>query len=425
MMVVSCSPSAVLSSLAIRRALRSSSRTAAFSSSLLKCCSSRNLSSNGTFLSSNDVSLDALKSIVEVDTDISSFDLAADVQDNVLIYEAERVMESPKEAKSEWARALMDGPGIIVIKGAFNDAPLLDAITGSFENIIASERAEGLSEGDHFAAAGSNSRIWNAFEKLAVRTPELFVPYYANPIIAMVSKAWLGPSYQITSQVNIVHPGGAAQECHRDYHLGFHSDSTASLFPSHAHMLSQTLTLQGAVAHSDMPTSLGPTLFLPHSQKYKEGYVAWRNEGVKDYFSASRVQLPLEKGDAVFFNPAVFHAAGENVSADADRVANLLQISSPMGRAMETVNTKRIVTSIYPHLSAFKMMSDAKLVENIVTAASEGYSFPTNLDLDTPIGGELAPQSQTDILRTALAHDWDELQLQEELEHQESRKRSA
>ena len=39
------------------------------------------------------------------------------------------------------------------------------------------------------------------------------------------------------------------------------------------------LTLQGAVAHCDMPVETGPTLYLPHSQKYAHGYLAyWLDE---------------------------------------------------------------------------------------------------------------------------------------------------
>ena len=48
------------------------------------------------------------------------------------------------------------------------------------------------------------------------------------------------------------------------------------------------------------------------------------------------MQLPLAKGDAAFFNPALFHGAGTNRSADVRRMANLLQVSSAFGRAMET-----------------------------------------------------------------------------------------
>jgi len=48
--------------------------------------------------------------------------------------------------------------------------------------------------------------------------------------------------------------------------------------------------------------------------------------------------MPLEKGDAVFFNPALLHAAGSNHATDIRRMANLQQISSAFGRPMETVD---------------------------------------------------------------------------------------
>jgi ectoine hydroxylase-related dioxygenase (phytanoyl-CoA dioxygenase family) len=84
----------------------------------------------------------------------------------------------------------------------------------------------------------------------------------------------------------VVNPGGAAQTAHRDYHLGFASNAQAARFPAHVHRLSPVLTLQGAVAHSDMPAETGPTMYLPHSQKYLPGYLAWRRPEFREYFEA-------------------------------------------------------------------------------------------------------------------------------------------
>ena len=115
------------------------------------------------------------------------------------------------------------------------------------------------------------------------------------------------------------------------------------------------------------------------------------------------VQLPLRKGDAVFFNPALFHAAGSNHTADVRRAANLLQISSAFGRAMETVDRDRVVRAVYPALLA---AADAGMpaadVDAVVAASAEGYAFPTNLDRDTPVDG-MTPASQADHVREALA----------------------
>ena len=118
------------------------------------------------------------------------------------------------------------------------------------------------------------------------------------------------------------------------------------------------------------------------------------------------MQLPLAKGDAVFFNPALFHGAGTNVSADIQRVANLLQVSSAFGRAMETVDRDRVVRAVYPVLLDRKAAGtpDADGSAHALAAAAEGYPFPTNLDLDQPVGG-LTPASQAEIVRDALAAD--------------------
>ena len=115
------------------------------------------------------------------------------------------------------------------------------------------------------------------------------------------------------------------------------------------------------------------------------------------------MQLPLEKGDAVFFNPALLHAAGSNHSSDIRRMANLLQISSAFGRAMEAVDRERVVTAVYPALLAAAQsgMSTAQ-VENVVAATAEGYPFPTNLDRAQPVDG-MAPPSQAELLARAVA----------------------
>ena len=41
-----------------------------------------------------------------------------------------------------------------------------------------------------------------------------------------------------------------------------------------------------------------------------------------------------------------------------------------------------------------------------IAACAEGYAFPTNLDRDPPIGG-LAPQTQQQLMKKALAENWE------------------
>ena len=267
--------------------------------------------------------------------------------------------------------------------------------------------------------------LWNALEKLAVADPDAFIDYHRSDAVAVACEAWLGPRYQLTEQVNVVNPGGEAQHPHRDYHMGFLTDGEAEQFPLQAHLLSPLLTLQGAIAHCDMGTETGPTMYLPHSHKYELGYLAWRRPEFIEYFSQHRVQLPLRTGDAVFFSPAMFHAAGHNRTADVHRIANLLQISSAFGRATEAVDRARMVNAVYPTLRS-RLVSglDRAAAANVVAACAEAYAFPTNLDRDQPVDG-LAPPSQADLMNRALDEDRPPEHLRHELEQHGERHRSA
>jgi ectoine hydroxylase-related dioxygenase (phytanoyl-CoA dioxygenase family) len=369
-----------------------------------------------TWFTAADCRLEDFRAVCEQKTELSDYPHADDVIDNVLIYPGE--LPNTHEIQSELVRALMDGPGVVVFAGAF-DGAVVDRATAVFHELIAEQKAAGVTGGDHFAKPGANDRVWGALDKFALRDPAAFASYYDNDTLALVCAAWLGTGYQVTSQVNVVNPGGVAQVAHRDYHLGFMSQEQALRYPAHIHALSPVLTLQGAVAHVDMPVETGPTLYLPHSQKYPPGYVAFHQPEFTEYFNEHHVQLPLSKGDAAFFNPALFHGAGTNRSADVRRMANLLQISSGFGRAMETVDREAMVAALYPVLSGFVGSPD-----NVIAASAEGYAFPTNLDHDQPLGG-LAPQTQADLLRQALAEHWDEPRFGEALRAQTQRRNPA
>lgn len=378
-----------------------------------------------------DCRIEELVPLVQQSPDLTTYPHADRVADRALVYDATTLRAALETADgtdavtAELVRALTDGPGLVVVENAFPDHAAIDRVTTAFDAMVADEHARGGPAGDHFAPPGANSRVWNALEKLAVRDPEAFVDYYANDILALVSAAWLGPGYQVTSQVNVVRPGGKAQNPHRDYHLGFLADEVIERYPTHVHLLSPVLTLQGAVAHSDMPLESGPTLYLPYSHQYVAGYLAWRLPEFREYFAAHHVQLPLRKGDAAFFNPAVFHGAGSNVSTDIQRVANLLQVSSGFGRAMEHVDRAKISRAVYPVLKRRQEVGvEGADLARVVAVAAEGYPFPTNLDRDQPVDG-LTPLAQADILTQALGEGWEPARLDAALEAYDARRDNA
>jgi ectoine hydroxylase-related dioxygenase (phytanoyl-CoA dioxygenase family) len=318
---------------------------------------------------------------------------------------------------AEWAQVLRSGAGVVALKGAYADTAVLDKATRIYEGIIAKEKQGSGGAGDHFAASGANDRIWNALQKLCEASPEAFLNYFANTSIAAICEAWLGPNYQMTAQVNLVHPGGAAQQAHRDYHLGFQTADVSASYPAHVHDVSPILTLQGAVAHCDMPLESGPTKLLPFSQAYRPGYAAWRRDDFRALFEDRHVQLPLAKGDAVFFSPALFHAAGANTSHEIHRFANLLQVSSAFGRAMETVDRDKMCKLLYPQAARAKQENRLSAAElsAAISATAEGYSFPTNLDRDPPTNG-LAPETQAAFFRRALLEGVEEHAFAEQLD---------
>ena len=381
------------------------------------------------FYAAADVDVDELAQLVDTVTPAGTYPHAAAIVSEVVVYDLAALADvrrdpvQRRELMAEIAHVLRDGPGVVVLKGAV-ERDVLDRATAAFEWMIAEQNQAGVNSGDHFAMVGTNDRVWNALEKLAVAEPECFVDYYESDGIALAATSWLGPAYQITSQLNVVKPGGAAQSAHRDYHLGFMTDDRAEPFPGHAHLLSPLLTLQGAVAHGDWPVASGPTKLLPHSQKFPAGYVAWRRPDVIELFESRCVQLPLDAGDAAFFNPALLHAAGANHTADIRRMANLLQVSSAFGRSMESIDRTRMMRAVYPALLARQAAGwDEAALHRAVAATAEGYAFPTNLDRDPPIGG-LAPASQADIVRQALADGWTPEQLDDALVALDERRRS-
>lgn len=380
------------------------------------------------FADEHDIDIEAFARLCEQPVEERDYPRASAVQRGVVIYD--RVvfeLGSAPERRAlmaELNRVFSTGPGIVVVRDSYVDNAVVDRHTAVLERIMADE-AEGRTAGDHFAAAGANTRIWNSVQKAAEVDPAAFIEYYANPVMHILSEAWLGPHYQITAQVNVVHPGGKAQQPHRDYHLGFQTNEAAARFPLAVHRLSPLLTLQGAVAHTDMPVESGPTQLLPFSHQYEFGYLAWRQDAFKRYFAEHAVQLPLDKGDQLFFNPALFHAAGDNRTADQHRMANLLQVSSAFGVPMETVDRTAMTLAIYPELlRRFQagLLTGAEL-SGVIATAAEGYSFPTNLDTDPPVDG-LAPRTGQQLLAQALEEGWPLDGLRRAMDHKAEQRRA-
>jgi len=361
----------------------------------------------------NKPSLAAFKILTQQTTLKETYPLAASISQNVPIYDCAR-FDLEKEAgmerlKDEWYHILLSGPGVFVLKhfSPADKTNIIDGANAAYAAIIEREASSNKSKGDHFAPGSANARIWNSFSKHCLESPRNFTEYFSNPLFTHVCSAYLGPDYRITTQVNIVKPGGKAQVAHRDYHLGFQTAEAVGQWPKAMHAVSKLLTLQGAVAHTNMPVESGPTRLLPFSQMFEEGFVAYRLPEFNEYFLQNYVSLALAKGDAMFFSPALFHAAGENRTEDFERSANLIQVSSAFGKTMETVDSLPLVERCWDLMAEkYSVEGMSAEVDALVRAVGEGYPFPTNLDRRPPAPGGMAPESEQGMFRRALAESW-------------------
>ena len=357
------------------------------------------------YFSDSDIDYDELISICSQETIEANYPLSDSISNNVVIYDAKDFrsfvgnIEQEIKLKTEMHHVLESGPGVFVVRNLYNE-DVIDESNAIFEKIV---KNESNSSNDHFAA-GTNTRIWNSFQKVAMENQEAFINYYSNDLVKIIAESWCGPNSQMTAQVNIVRPGGEMQKPHRDYHLGFQENEVVEKFPISIHRLSNYLTLQGGVAHTDMPLESGPTVVLPYSQQYDLGYLTWRDTKFTDFFNKYSVQNSMSKGDGIFFNPAIFHAAGANITNNFHRIGNLLQISSAFGKTMEHIDYIKIITHIYPSLLDHiknKTLSE-RLIENVLICATDGYAFPTNLDSDKNSDSKLQGMSMFDLTKQSL-----------------------
>jgi ectoine hydroxylase-related dioxygenase (phytanoyl-CoA dioxygenase family) len=375
-----------------------------------------------------DCNLDDLRTIVENRIDPAEYPHCDMVEEGAIVYgDGSPLRRGPlartTDLKAEIARALSLGPGVVVVRGAFENA-VIDRASDVYFSLIDRQKQAKVDAGDHFGAPGSNDRLWSALEKLALTEPEVFCDYYRNEVVALVASAWLGPNYQVVSEINCVNPGSPSQVGHRDYHLGNFDLARAAAYPIAAHLFTPALTLQVAVAHTDMPLETGPTMFLPHSHKFGPGFLAMDLPEFQEFFTANRRQIALRKGDVLIFNPAVMHAAGANSTNDVRRLANLLQISSAFSRPYATVSRGRILQAIYPVLRE-RYATDPSSTDTVIAAAADGYPYPTNMDLDPPTLNARVPESQADLARRGLAEAWSTDVFVAAVEEQVHRRRSS
>ena len=101
-----------------------------------------------------------------------------------------------------------------------------------------------------------------------------------------------------------------------------------------------------------------------------------------------------------------YSAAGPNAEM-TDRIANLLQISSAFGKAMESIDRVKMTKLIYPVLLEKKKKNQLRedKVRIIGASVNDSYSFPTTLDTDSPTENSV-PETVQSLMERALRNKW-------------------
>lgn len=91
-----------------------------------------------TWLRAEDCRLDEFRTLVGQRTRPGDYPHAEGVEQNALVYDSERLRAAQErtEVQTELVRALLDGPGIVVLKRAFAHLAVVDRATEVFNELI-------------------------------------------------------------------------------------------------------------------------------------------------------------------------------------------------------------------------------------------------------------------------------------------------
>lgn len=272
--------------------------------------------------------------------------------------------------KAEFNNHLVKGSGVFLIKNVI-DNKIIEETNNTINNIIQTQKKP---DNDHFS---DNLRIWNFYEKFCIKNPQLFINYHKNPLFNIIFQSYLGPKYEVTSQINIVKPNSKSQIFHRDYHLGLMELHEILKYPLNIQESSKNLSLQALICHTPMDKLNGSTKLIPFSQKNKNGYIDIKSQEEIEKCGNNFVQLDTDIGDIIIFSPAVYHAAGSN-RATSNRIGNILQINSAFSKPMEIVDKKKIQTIVERNIKHC-ILNDLEK-ECIYEIVTNNYVYPQKLD---------------------------------------------
>ena len=330
-----------------------------------------------------------------------------DVVDNVLVYDAAALRAGHHRAgRGARSRPSSCGPSPTVraswpIRGAFPDTTVVDRATAAFDAIIADGARRGRT-GRRPLRQGRRQRprverAGEAGRARPGRVRRLLRERHARAVSRCLARARATRSPRRSTW-----SARAGRRRTRTATTTWASSRTtpSSSTPTHVHLLSPVLTLQGAVAHCDMPVESGPTMYLPYSHQYDARLPRLAAARVPRLLRASTTSssrwpraTPSSSTRRCSTAPAPTSRPTSSASPTCCRSPR-----RSAGRWRPWTATE-CVRAVYPVLLDRKAAGvDRTPARHALAAAAEGYPFPTNLDLDQPVGG-LTPPSQAEVVR--------------------------
>ena len=151
------------------------------------------------FASTADLDFEAFVAICSERTDPARVPTATTVERNIPLYQATALRAAAergarRDLMAELNSCFLTGPGVLAVEGLIEPG-VVDEATSAYWSVIEAEKAAGVSSGDHFAAPGSNERVWNSFQKLAEKAPavvrRLLRQPSPRPDLRGLARAWL------------------------------------------------------------------------------------------------------------------------------------------------------------------------------------------------------------------------------------------
>ena len=156
-----------------------------------------------------------------------------------------------------------------------------------------------------------------------------------------------------------------------------------------------------------MPVESGPTMYLPYSHQYEPGYLAWRRPEFRDVLRrAPRAAAAAPRATRRSSTRRCSTGPAPTARPTSAAMANLLQVSSAFGRAMETVDRAADLRRRSTRLLAAGRGRRRRVAGERHRGVRRGLPVPDQ-PRPRPAGRAAWPRRrQAELVRQALREDW-------------------